>query len=54
MLEKSSTIVLTKNDLELYNQGIVSERLQQQWQLSLDELRQLVQTGNYVEDTKND
>lgn len=39
MLEKSSSIVLTEEDIRLYNTGIVSERVKALWGLTLEELR---------------
>lgn len=49
MLEKNSTIALTKDDLKQYNQGLVSDRLKQLWQLTFPELKEIVDNGNYTE-----
>ncbi len=48
MLEKSGSVVLTKEDLELYNQGQVSKRLADEWGLSLESLREIVTSHNYT------
>jgi hypothetical protein len=55
MLEKNSQITLTQEDLDLYNQGSVSDRLQQLWSLSFDELRDLIKNNQYsVQGRTND
>ena len=47
MLEKNSQVVLTDDDLKLYNSGIVSERIKQTWGVdTIDELRELIQASN--------
>lgn len=48
MLEKSSTVVLTEQDLADYRLGIVSERVKQTWGFTLDQLREVVENNNYV------
>lgn len=47
MLEKSGTILLTKEDLEEYGNGRVSDRLQEEWGMSYEELRFVVENNNY-------
>jgi hypothetical protein len=54
MLEKNGTIVLTQEDLEAYNQGLVSDRLKQLWQLSFEELQTIVNNANYVKEATHD
>lgn len=49
MLEKSGTILLTKEDLEEYKQGCVSDRLQEAWGMTLAELQFIVENNNYKE-----
>lgn len=48
MLEKNSTIVLTKNDLDEYHAGVVSVRIQELWGLSYQALADVVEKGDYV------
>jgi hypothetical protein len=47
MLEKSSRIVLTKDDLAQYQAGKVSDRLQSTWSLDLNALREIVESNNF-------
>jgi hypothetical protein len=46
-MEKSGSVVLTEDDLKQYNAGIVSKRVQETWDLSLDELRAVVEKGQF-------
>lgn len=48
MLEKSSRIVLTKDDLEQYYSGQVSERLRSLWSLDLNALREIVESKTFT------
>ena len=48
MLEKNSSVVLTKDDLDLYNAGKVSDRLRDNWNLTYDDLRKIVESNNYT------
>ena len=48
MLEKSGIIVLTEEDLEEYNSGSVSERIKSLWNLSFDELRDIVLSNSFT------
>ena len=48
MLEKSSRIVLTKDDLDQYNAGKVSERLSSLWSLDFHALREIVESNNFI------
>ena len=48
MLEKSSRIVLTKEDLEQYYSGQVSERLRSLWSLDLNALREIVESKTFT------
>jgi hypothetical protein len=48
MLEKNSHVVLTDDDLKLYNSGVVSERIKQTWQIdTIEELRELMQASKF-------
>ena len=47
MLEKSSSVVLTEEDMEAYNRGYVSQRLLDTWNLTYDQLRELLNNNNY-------
>lgn len=48
MLEKSSRIVLTKDDLAQYNAGEVSDRLWSIWSLDISALREIVESNNFI------
>lgn len=48
MLEKNSQIVLTQEDVNLYNAGIVSKRVQEQWGLSLADLKTVIENNDYT------
>ena len=48
MMEKSGQLVLTDDDLKQYKEGKVSERIVTLWQLKYDELRQIINDGNYT------
>lgn len=48
MLEKQSKVVLTDEDLEAYNRGQVSSRVQETWGFSLDDLKDVIATKQYV------
>ena len=49
MLEKNSAVVLTSDDLDMYNRGLVSERVQELWSLSLEQLREIVENNNFTQ-----
>lgn len=46
-MEKNGSIVLTKEDIDLYNAGIVSDRLRDNWNLDLNALRAIIDSNNY-------
>lgn len=46
-LEKSGTIQLTKDDINLAKSGIVSERVKQTWGLTLQQLQEVVNNNDY-------
>lgn len=48
MLEKSSCLVLTDDDINKYYAGIVSDRVQQTWGLSLEELREVIESKQFT------
>lgn len=48
MLEKSSRIVLTKDDLDQYNAGKVSDRLKSAWSLDFQSLQEIVESQNFI------
>lgn len=48
MIEKSGSIVLTPDDIEQYNAGIVSERIRQTWGLSLDDLKAIIESNQFT------
>lgn len=47
-MQKSSIPMLTQADLDEYNRGLVSERLQEVWGFTLDELKSIIGSGGYV------
>lgn len=48
MLEKQGKVVLTDEDLEEYNKGSVSDRIKRTWDLSLDDLKDVIETQQYI------
>lgn len=46
-MEKSGTITLTQEDLELYEAGEVSDRVKLLWELTFPELRDIIESRNY-------
>lgn len=49
MLEKNSNIVLTPQDIEQYNRGVVSDRVKQMWGIeNIDDLRMLVESQKSI------
>jgi hypothetical protein len=54
MLEKNSHIVLTAQEMEEYNRGVVSDRVKQAWGVeTIDELRQLLKSQQSIITTKD-
>lgn len=51
-MQKSSTVVLTADDLDKYHQGVVSDRLSSEWGLTYEDLQTLIQTNQYIVITK--
>lgn len=45
MIEKSGVLVLTEQDIEEYEKGIVSERLKSAWGLDYNQLQDLIRNG---------
>jgi hypothetical protein len=48
MLEKSSTLVLTDDDLAQFRAGKVSDRVSSNWGLTFSELQEIVENNNYT------
>lgn len=49
MLEKNSHVVLTEDDISQYNNGIVSDRVKQTWNIyTIEELRGLIETQQVI------
>lgn len=48
MLEKQGMVVLTDEDLEEYNRGKVSSRVQETWDLSFSDLKAIIASKQYV------
>ncbi len=51
MLEKSGTITLTDEDIYELQNLKVSERVRSNWNLSLEELQEIVASNSYVSTT---
>lgn len=47
MLEKSSRIQLTLEELRQYNQGVLPQRVMSQWGISESELKEILDSGMY-------
>ena len=47
MLEKSGTIVLTDEDLKELKDGKVSKRVEDNWGLSVEQLKEVVKNNEY-------
>jgi hypothetical protein len=48
MIEKTGSIVLTEDDIQKYNQGIVSDRIYQTWGLSLEALKDVIEQKQFT------
>lgn len=48
-MEKNGTINLTSEDLESFYKGEVSDRILQLWNLTYQELEEIVNSNNYIE-----
>lgn len=48
MLEKQGKVVLTDEDLEQYNKGQVSPRVKETWDFSLDDLKDVIASKQYI------
>jgi hypothetical protein len=48
MLEKQGKVVLTDEDLQEYNRGQVSSRVKETWGFSLDDLKDVIATKQYI------
>jgi hypothetical protein len=48
VMEKTGKVALTSYDLDQFSQGKVSQRLEELWGLTLDELKEIVSSRNYV------
>jgi len=46
-MEKNGCILLTEEDLREYNLGSVSDRVTQLWGLSLQQLKEVIDSGSY-------
>lgn len=47
MMEKSGSPMITKSDIDLFHQGIVSERLQE-WGFTLAELKEVIESNFFT------
>jgi hypothetical protein len=47
MIEKNGSILLTEEDLQEYRDGKVSARVYDLWQLSYEQLKEIVEHNNY-------
>lgn len=48
MLEKQGKVVLTDEDIHLYNRGEVSTRVKQTWDLSFSDLKDVIDSHSYT------
>lgn len=48
MLEKTGTIILTSDDLKQAEEGIVSDRVKQTWGLTLQQLKEVIDSKSYA------
>jgi hypothetical protein len=48
MLEKQGKVVLTDMDIDEYNKGRVSSRVKETWGFSLDDLKDVIETKQYI------
>lgn len=48
MLEKSGQVILTDDDIHKYNKGVVSDRVQQTWGFTLEDLARIIENNNFV------
>lgn len=47
MLEKTGAVILTEEELIQAKLGTLPDRIKQTWDLSLEELSAIIQSGNY-------
>jgi hypothetical protein len=47
MMEKNGMLTLTENDMSLYKEGKVSERLINEWELDFSSLDGMIKAGSY-------
>ena len=53
MMEKSSQLFLTNQDLEEYREGRVSQRIQSTWGLTYGELSAIIEAHQYTSTEEN-
>lgn len=56
MLEKTGMLALTKQELQEVKHGDISDRLQEAWSLSTEELEGMIKRGSYtlIDDDNNE
>lgn len=47
-MEKTGSLELTQEDLSFFSAGVVSPRIQQNWGLDFQSLKEAIETGQYV------
>ena len=47
MLEKRGVLLLTQNDLDLFKEGQVSDRIRDSWGLTYDQLRDSIENNEF-------
>jgi hypothetical protein len=47
MIEKTGQVILTSDDLVQYQKGVVSDRIKNSWDFSLDQLKNIVENHEY-------
>lgn len=48
MLEKSGEVILTDEDVKKSKEGVVTQRIKENWGFTLDELTKIVENNNYI------
>lgn len=47
MLEKSGMVLMDLHDITEYGKGVVSQRLQDEWGLTFNQLKSIISTNQY-------
>lgn len=47
MMEKNGMLTLTEQDMEMYKEGQVSQKVKEAWDIEYEEMDQLVKAGSF-------